>query len=67
MPIFRGALEGAGFDGFQEHGAAGREAGAIALGQLGRIALLKPGHTHQWVGVADHASLVRGIGDHPIG
>jgi hypothetical protein len=30
-----GALERAGLDGLQEHGAAGGEAGAIALGQLG--------------------------------
>ncbi|MFM9102739.1 MAG: hypothetical protein ACKOPS_16000, partial [Cyanobium sp.] len=31
-----GALERAGLDGLQEHGAARGEAGAIALGQLGR-------------------------------
>jgi hypothetical protein len=30
-----GALERAGLDGLQEHGAARGEAGAIALGQLG--------------------------------
>ncbi len=47
-----GALECAGLDGLQEHGAAGGEAGAIALGQLCRVTLLEPGHPHQRVGVA---------------
>lgn len=40
-----GAQEGAGPEGLQEHGATGREAGAIALAQLGGIALLEIGHT----------------------
>ncbi len=55
-----GARKRAGLEGLQEHGAAGREAGAIALAQLGGIALLEVGHTHQGVGVAATAGPKRG-------
>lgn len=47
-----GARKRAGLEGFQEHGAAGRKSGAIALAQLGGIALLEIGHTPQGVGMA---------------
>ena len=55
-----GARKRAGLEGLQEHGATGREAGAIALAQLGRIALLEVGHAHQGVGMADYAGFHRG-------
>ena len=45
------ALERAGLEGLHEHGAAGGEAGAIALAQLGGVPLLEVGHTHLGVGV----------------
>jgi len=47
-----GARKRAGLEGFQEHGPAGRKSGAIALAQLGGIALLEIGHTPQGVGMA---------------
>ena len=55
-----GTRKRAGLEGLQEHGATGREAGAIALAQLGRIALLGVGHTPQRVGMADYAGPQRG-------
>jgi hypothetical protein len=45
------ALERAGLEGLQEHGAAGGEAGAIPLAQLGGVPLLEVGHAHQGVGI----------------
>jgi len=56
-----GALQRAGLEGFQEHGAAGGEAGAFALAQLGRIVLLEVGHTHQGVGIGAVAGTGGGL------
>ena len=55
-----GARKRAGLEGLLEHGATGREAGVIALAQLGGFALLEVGHTHQGVGVAATAGPQRG-------
>ncbi len=52
LVITIGALERAGLVGLLEHGAARGEAGAIALAQLGGIALLQAGHAHQGFGPA---------------
>ena len=46
-----GALQLAGLEGLQEHGAAGGEAGAIPLAPLGAVPLLEVGHAHQGGGV----------------
>ena len=75
LVIAIGALERARPDGLQQHGAARREAGSIPLGQLRRIALAEPRHTHQRVGVTDRAfpswgiavPLIGGPGAPPIG
>ena len=55
-----GARKRAGLEGLQEHGAAGRKVDAIALAQLGGIALLEIGHTPQGVGMAATAGPQRG-------
>ncbi len=44
-----GPMESAGFQGLQQHRAARREAGAIALAALRRVALRKIGHAGQGV------------------
>ena len=55
------ALERAGLERFEEHGAAGGEAGAIPLAQLGAVPLLEVGHPHQGVGVGAVAGTGEGF------
>ena len=45
-----GALERAGLEGLQEHGAGGK-AGAIPLAPLGGVPLPEVGHPHQGIGI----------------
>ncbi len=45
-----GPMKGAGLQGFQQHRATGREAGAVPLPQLRRIPLAVIGHAGQWIG-----------------
>jgi len=56
-----GARKRAGFEGLQEHGSAGGEAGAFPLTQLGAIALLEAGNALLGIGVAAGAGADGGL------